>query len=86
MLLLAAAGISMYSAFISCVVLSTLISVKLAENCISVERLNTLNTDLQTVLQNKQICSHPTGPFSLIPEAAVHMNFAVKFARLYHFV
>ena len=48
------------------------ISARSAENCISVERLNTLNTDLQSGKQ---------GLFSLIPEAAVHMNFAVNLAR-----
>ena len=29
-----------------------LISAKLVEDCISVENLNTLNTDLQSILQN----------------------------------
>ena len=58
------------------------ISARSAENCISVERLNTLNTDLQSVLPNiKKLQPGKQGLFSLIPEAAVHMNFAVNLAR-----
>ena len=76
------------------------------ENCISVERLNTLITDLQSVLQgSKKICGQPNKVYSLaysqfckaaktlrpakqvlvsvIPEAAVQINFAVNLARFF---
>ena len=82
------------------------ISTRSVENCISVERLNTLITDLQSVLQgSKKICGQPgkvysltysqfckaaktlrpvkQGLFSVIPEAAVQINFAVNLARLF---
>ena len=55
-----------------------LISAKSAEDCISVERLNTLNTDLQLILQPAE-----QGLFSLIPEAAAQMNFAVNFVEFF---
>ena len=52
------------------------------ENCISVEGFNTLNTNLQSVLQNiKTLQSAKQGPFSLISEAAVQINFIVNLAR-----
>ena len=52
------------------------------ENCISVEGFNTLNTSLQSVLQNiKSLQSAKQGPFSLMSEAAVQINFAVNLAR-----
>ena len=61
-----------------------LISARSVENCISVERLNTLNTDLQSLLQNiKNLQPAKQGLFLLIPEAAVHINFAVNLARFF---
>ena len=61
------------------------ISARSVENCISVERVNTLNTDLQSILQNikKKLQPAKQGLFSLIPEAAVHINFAVNLARFF---
>ena len=55
------------------------------EKWISLETLNTLNTDLQSILQNtnKFTAGAKQSLFSLIPEAAVHMNFAVNFARFF---
>ena len=44
------------------------------------ERLNTLYTDLQSVLQNNnKFAAGKQGRFSLIPEVAVNMNFAMNF-------
>ena len=62
-----------------------LISAKSVEDCISVENLNTLNTDLQSILQNinKFAAGAKQGLFSLIPEAAVHMNFAVNVTEFF---
>ena len=58
------------------------ISRRSVENCITVEKLNTLNTDLQSLLQNiKNLQKDKQGLFSLIPEATVHINLAVILAR-----
>ena len=58
------------------------ISARSVENCISVERLNTLNTDLQSLLKDiKNLQPAKKGLFSLTSEAAVHINFAVNLAR-----
>ena len=58
------------------------ISTRSVENWISVERLNTLNTDLiQFCKTSEKFQPAKQGLFSLIPEAAVHMNFAVNLAR-----
>ena len=60
------------------------ISARSVENCISVERLNTLNTDLQSILHtSKNLQPAKQGLFLLIPEAAVHMNFAVNLTRFF---
>ena len=61
------------------------ISARSVENYIKIERLNTLNTDLQSVLGNikKFAAGVKQGLFSLTPEAAVHMNSTVNFARVF---
>ena len=61
-----------------------LISAKSIEDCISVERLNTLYTDLLSILQNiNKFAAGQTGLFSQTAEAAVHMNFVVNFAGFF---
>ena len=57
------------------------ISARSVENCISVERLNTLNTDFCKISRNLPPAKQ--GLFSLIPEAAVHITFAVNLARFF---
>ena len=60
------------------------ISARSVENCTSVERRNTLDTDLQSILQNiKNLQPAKEGLFSLIPEAVVHMNFAGSLAKFF---
>ena len=61
------------------------ISARSVENYISVERFNTLNTDLESFLQiiKKKLQPPKQGLFSLIPEAAVHINFAVNLAKFF---
>ena len=60
------------------------ISARAVENCISVERLNTLNTDLHPVLQKiKKLQPVKQDLLSLLPESAVHINFAVNLARFF---
>ena len=57
------------------------ISARSVKNWISVERFNTLNTDLQPLLQNiKNLQPAKQGLFSLIPEATIHINFAAFLA------
>ena len=59
-------------------------SARSVENCISVEGLNTLNTDLSYFCKtSKNLQPAKQGLFSLIPEAAVHINFAVNLARFF---
>ena len=61
-----------------------LISAKSIEDCISVERLNTLYTDLQSILQNiNKLQPAKQGLLSQTAEAAVHMNFVVNFAGFF---
>ena len=59
------------------------ISARSVKNCISVERLNTLNTDSHLCKTSKNLQPAKQGLFSLIPEAAVHINFAVNLARFF---
>ena len=62
------------------------ISARPVKNCISVERLNNLNADLPSLLQNiknkqkKKMQLAKQGLSSLIPGAAVHVNFALNLA------
>ena len=56
------------------------ISAESVEDCISVKRLNTLNTDLSQFCKTSvtlQLAKQ--GLFSLIPEATAHVNFAMNF-------
>ena len=58
-----------------------LISAKSVEGCISMKRVN---TDLQSILVNiNNFAAGQTGLFSLIPEAATHMNFAENFVGFF---
>ena len=74
-----------------CVASSTLIlcgwvfmSARSVENCISVEGLNTLNTDLSYFCKtSKNLQPAKQSLFSLIPEAAIHINFAMNVARFF---
>ena len=60
------------------------ISARSVENCISVERLNTLNTDFsQFCKTSKNLQPAKQGLFALIPEAAIHINFAMNLARFF---
>ena len=59
------------------------ISARSVKNCISVERLNTLNTDSHLCKTSKNLQPAKQGLFSLIPEAAIHINFAVNLARFF---
>ena len=81
---LAAAWILRSTSIMICVELSTFLSTKSVEDCISVEKLNTLNTDLHQFCKTS-INFQPAiqGLFSLIPKAVVHMNFALNFVEFF---
>ena len=57
------------------------INVRSVENCISVERFNTLSTEFCKISNNLQPAKQSL--FSLIPEAAVHINFTVNLERFF---
>ena len=81
---LAAAWILRSTSIMICVELSTFLSTKSVEDCISVEKLNTLNTDLHQFYKTS-INFQPVIPglFSLIPKAVAHMNFALNFVGVF---
>ena len=57
---------------------------KSVEDCISVERLNTLNTDLLSILQNiNKFAAGQTRPILTILTNKAYMNFAVNFAGFF---
>ena len=61
-----------------------LISARSVENCISVEILSSLNTAYSPFCKTSiNLQPAKQGLFSLIPEAAVHMNFDVNVAELF---